>query len=342
MAWWRKPAENSTVDAGDSYEAPIQHAPPPAGDEAAVLAVMEDTRPVPAAEIAELEAEVVPGRRAELEAIITLGHATSYLRSDVVCLAAVIDVAGTQLARWKRFQNELGAEQSYMWGDALYDDPPADSIVPPGLSHTARLVLAAQEPSTGTYRRTSDELAQKYLLTAEQITQVRDELCAAGFATWGPPTVQEAIGRLTVADLQPILETLDVKASWTKAKKLETMFATLAHDELTAFLLARNPDALCDTLNILFPVHMDWSFHQAWATVAAHFIDFSGYRDREWNEVRDLRATGAWPNLTVDVLPAGDDCGRCEVAARRIDFDDKTTWPPFHLGCRCSVMIELD
>lgn len=343
MAWWRrKTREDSTSGAAAGPQALARQPPRPVGAAPSVVAVTKDTRPLPVAEILELEAEVVPGRRTELEAIITLGDATSYMRSEVVCLAAVIDVNGADLARWERFRRELGHKQAYMWDDALYDDPPEGVIVAPGLSHTSRLVLAAQGSTAGVYRRTSAELTENYLLGRAEIIKVRDELCSAGMATWGPPALHEALARLTVTDLSPILETLDVKRSWTKAKKLEAMLAAVPHSELVEFVLARDPDALSDTLTIRFPPGIDESFHRAWAKLAAHFVDFAGYRDRDWNEVQGLRAANSWPNLGVKVLPTGDDCSRCRAAARRLHVGDKTTWPPFHLGCRCGVVVEYD
>jgi hypothetical protein len=301
-----------------------------------------DRRPVPVDEVTELADAVDPNRWDEFAAIVRLGNSTSSLDSQVVCLAAVIDIPGTVLASWPRFQHELEHPPSYMWGDAVYELPPDQSVLAPGLSHDSRLLLASLGGGGVTYRRSASEMKEKYLFDDARLTRVRDELCANGLAIWGAPSTQEAVSTLPAADLEALFAELPVKKSWTKARKLEVLFEQIDDERLRAFVLTRSPLAFEETLNIRYESPIDEEFHLAWADLTGHFIDSCAYRDRDWDDLQtEPRVTGRFGERFSSPGPMND-CDRCEDAARRIDINDKVTWPPFHLGCRCAFELELD
>ena len=64
---------------------------------------------------------------------------------------------------------------------------------------------------------------------------------------------------------------------------------------------------------------------------------------RCWHMIMQvLRETGLWSGMSAFVSPPRDGCPRCDVAVHRVDIDDKATWPPFRLGCRCNTLFNLD
>ncbi len=331
MNWWKRRNLPSSAESDREGRASRNEKPDNQWD-----FFIADSRPIPVVEINEIANAVAPGRQDDLAAVISRGHTNSYLSSEVVCLAAIIDIPGHQLAAWPRFQQERDQPQHYMWDDALNHEPSFQGLVEPGLSYSARLVLAAQGSSRVTYRRSEAEMVEKYLLTHDQVVAVRDELEAAGLARWGAPTVTEAVAALTVSDLAPMFERIPVKKTWTKARKLEALFAEVAEEDLRRFVLGINTAALDEMLNIRFINEVDHKFHRAWARLAGHYISFCGYRDRNWDELKRYRGTELEKQSRVSSEPV-DDCARCLSASTQINLKDKGTWPPFHLGCRCSV-----
>lgn len=332
MPWWKKEKDLPAMTVGSE-------AAPTSADQV-VASPKHDTadrRPIPAEVIAEIEQSVVPGRGDELVAVITRGYSTSYLSAEVFCLAAVIDVAGARLAAWPRFQRERALPRPYMWDEALYGAAPVDALVMPGLSHDARLVLAAQDSLGFTHRRSRGELSSKYLLTDGQIDRVQSELVEAGLAEWGVPTLRDAVDSLTVAELSPLFEPLPVKKSWTKARKLDVLFGEVDEADLRRFVLSMKPWAFDEVLSIRFVNDVDHGFHRAWARLVGHYIDLCSYRDRNFAQ-RQSSITAGWARSGPVHVLSDDECPTCHSAAGHAVSDDKSTWPPFHLGCRCTPL----
>jgi hypothetical protein len=298
---------------------------------------MEDTRPLPHVEIKELEDTIAPGRYEEFANVIRRSNISTYLDSRVLCLAAVIDIPGVQLASYPKFVTDVTISHCYMWDDVLFEAPPFDAPVSVGLSYDSRLVLASCGAGQGTYRRSFADLSERYGLSEKQAVAAREELCEMGFAEWGKPTIHEATDRLTVAELEPLLIDLDIKKSWTKKKKLEALFSQVDHEVISNFVSDFRSNAFDEVLSIRFPNDVDQAFHSAWSQLVGHFIAFCGYRDRDWNQFLDLSQLTAPRNIEMTTSIPDDECSDCEKFMSRVDANKKETWPPFHLGCRCYV-----
>jgi hypothetical protein len=336
MGWLRKKGELSKVKLDNPIEvSSTRHNMEETG--MAISFNMEDSRPIPHLEIKELEDTIAPGRYEEFANVITSSNVSTYLDSRMLCLAAVIDIPGIQLASYPKFVTDVTISPCYMWDDVVYEAPSFDAPVPAGLSYHSRIVLASCGSGQGTYRRSYADLSERYGLSEKQAVAARDELCEKGFAKWGKPTIHEATDRLTVAELEPLLVDLDIKKSWTKKKKLETLFSQVDHDVIGNFVNNFRSNAFDEVLSIRFPNDVNLAFHYAWSQVVGHFIAFCGYRDRDWNQFLDLSQLTASRNIEMTTSIPDDECSDCEKFMSGVDANKKETWPPFHLGCRCGV-----
>lgn len=298
--------------------------------------------PIPNVEIAELEQEIVSGRTEEWANIIRLGNQSSYLTSQLLCLAVVIDQPGDRLANWRRFAQEREMPFSYMWGNGLQQQPTSSAPVVPGLSYTARLILASLRPIKNLYRRTPRDLAERLCLKESHCNAAIGELLEARYAERHNPTLREGLNELTVSELTHLTEGLDIRKSWEKSRKIEVIMEEVPEGAINDLVRKHNPSALDPCLMIGLKPSENFLFHWDWAELTGHYLVMSAYRAREWKEYRNLIESGVNArDIRVTSMKAPDDCERCGSDGRTLPANNSQSWPPFHLGCRCSVEVDF-
>lgn len=324
-------------------KSPIRQSSGSEGSEDTISAMFGGFRPepIPEVEIEELEQEIISGRTEEWANIIRLGDQSSYLTSQVLCLAVVIDQPGDLLAKWRRFAQERELPFSYMWGDGLQQHPNSSAPVVPGLSYTARLILASLEPIEILYRRTPRDLAERLCFKESHCNAAIGELLEARYAERHNPTLREGLNELTVSELTQLTEGLDIRKSWAKSRKIEVIMAEVPEGVINDFVRKHNPSALEPCLMIGLKPSENFLFHWDWAELTGHYLVMSAYRARHWKEYRDLIESGINARgIRVTSMKAPDDCERCGSDGQSLSAENSQSWPPFHLGCRCSVEFD--
>jgi hypothetical protein len=294
-----------------------------------------------AQEVQELAGGPIVGRELELAQIAAIDGPQHVVDSETLCLAAVIDRPGTDLMGWPRFMAEKRLPPTRMWDDALQNETPPAAPAPIGMSFEARLVLCDRNAFERQVPMSRSEVRDRFVLTPQCCDEIVDELMAHQLCHLA--SLKDQVARMTVAEMDPILTGVEVRASWSKARKIEAAFNTLTEQEVRSRLLETRPKVLEADLLFGPAVAVDISYHRAWARLAGHFIQFCAYRDRDFQELQSQIRDGIIgpSEVTVQVLPAPDSCESCKNRPSRPSVSDVTTWPPFHLGCRCATVLDF-
>jgi hypothetical protein len=276
---------------------------------------------------------VGPERVEELRLIIALVYSLGLDYTDGV-LAVVADLPAERLARWGRFAAERDCPTA-MWDDVLRDDPAALPLVEAASSLTfdARSLLAFPKLLRRRMAVSRQHLVRRTFMNPQRVDAALEELTEAGYAS--PATPLDKLATLTVEQLSPLAAETDAPKSGSKARKLraigEQVEEAIIERHLQGFPKASGAD-----IAIGAGMGKTAKFHESWARLIGHYLFFvSSARERQQSYLEG-RADGLQSGYEFRTSGAPDSCDLC-ASEPCVDLEDFDTWPPFHLGCRCSV-----
>jgi hypothetical protein len=281
----------------------------------------------------DLVSVVGAGRVEELRLAIAFSHSLGLDDTDGV-LAVVADLPADRLARWERFVAERNRPTA-MWHEVLRDDPEALPLVESvfALSCDARSLLAYPKLLRRRMAVSHQHLVHRTFMNTDRVDAALEELTEAGYAS--PAAPLDKLATLTVEQLSPLAAKTDAPESGTKARKLRAI-AEQVEEATIEHHLGGFPEASGADIAIGAGMGKAAKFHESWARLIGHYLTFVSFgraRQQSFFESRDFGLDVGYEYRTS---AAPDSCDLC-ASEPAIDLEDFQTWPPFHLGCRCSV-----
>ena len=283
-------------------------------------------------EIEELAASLLPDRLSEIQNVPLFFEGMGINYSETV-LAAVIDRSTSDLSAWPRFAME-NPRPTYMWGKSLTGGLPAQpGLVPEGLSYNARLALTATKAVTRYLPTTAKKIAYAIAVQENEATQILEELRGAGAAR--ESTTGDLLSILTVPQLEPLLDGIDIPKSANKTTKIEKILSATNVETILDAISRIDHSYLENNWTIGLNALKTSEFHRQWAELIGHYLVFSVSRDGDWEErISNEYIDSSW-KIELSCEAPGM-CPYCEsMNGKKIDSKEQA--PPFHLGCRCTT-----
>ncbi|MDC0359386.1 hypothetical protein OAM92_01500 [Acidimicrobiales bacterium] len=286
-------------------------------------------------------AEVVgPERVAELRLGAALHFSLGLHYMDGV-LAVVADLPAERLASWGRFVAERD-RPTYMWDDALQDDPGALPLVEAAspLSFDARTVLAYPKLLRRRMAVSRERLVRRTFLNPQRVDAALKELTEAGYSS--PATPIDKLATLTVKQLAPLVAETDAPKSGSKARILRAIGEQVEEARIERHLKGF-PNASVADIFIGAGIGKTAKFHESWARLIGHHLTVAPLQVAQRQSYLQMRTDGILgEERRFEARGGPDTCDLCAARRPAVDLDYSETWPPFHLGCRCLARPKID